>query len=178
MNTYNDVRHKILAGDLIAFSGKGFFSRLIKFWTCSKISHVGVVRTVREDGRVEVIESTSLNGKSGVQVNRLSKRVSNYKGKVFWIPLSKESRATMNFPDFWEYLWKQDGKKYDFKQAIKAGLYLWSTRENGAEMFCSELVTGAYEAGGIIPETNASEMTPQDVCDLPIYSGAVTYLSM
>ena len=64
--TYARVAPRMLPGDVIAFSGKGRLSRVIKYFTWSRVSHVGMVSTVRKHG-VEVIESTSLDGKLGVE---------------------------------------------------------------------------------------------------------------
>lgn len=40
---YQSVREKMKPGDVIAFSGKGNFSEIIKWATCSSVSHVGVI---------------------------------------------------------------------------------------------------------------------------------------
>ncbi len=40
---YQDIRAQIKPGDIIAFSGKGNFSEIIKWATKSEVSHVGVV---------------------------------------------------------------------------------------------------------------------------------------
>jgi cell wall-associated NlpC family hydrolase len=40
---YLDARNKMRPGDVIAFSGKGNFSEIIKWATRASVSHVGVV---------------------------------------------------------------------------------------------------------------------------------------
>ena len=166
---YDFVRGQLKPGDVIAFSGKGWVSKTIKFFTRSKVSHVGIVLEISEQGRVMVMESTSLGGKKGVQVNRLSQRLDQYKGELWWLPLNKDVKESMDMAAFWHFLWEQDGKKYDTWQAIKSALPSFIRREHFDKFFCSELVAGALEAAEAIPELNASEMTPDDVVELPVY---------
>ena len=168
LSTYQGVRGEMQPGDLIAFGGTGWFSRIIKFFTMSPVSHVGVVLEWDTFGRVMIMEATSLDGFKGVQVNRLSSRVAQYDGHVWWMPLSDQVRAKLNVHAMVKYMWAQDGKKYDTKQAIKSAIPFW-TRENDKRMFCSELVSRGYEQGGIIKDVNSSEMTPDDVCHFPLY---------
>ncbi len=40
----------------------------------------------------QIIESTFLNGFSGVSINRLSDRIETYNDEMWWLPLSDESR--------------------------------------------------------------------------------------
>jgi hypothetical protein len=133
------------------------------------VSHVGVVAKVNDKhGRVMVMESTSLDGKKGVQMNRLSKRVDEYNGHVWWFPLADKDRDKLNIQRFWNFLWAQDGKKYDYWQAPMSATLFWA-REDFGRLFCSELVAGAYEAGGILPKINASEVTPDELCRMRMY---------
>jgi len=170
MSNYTALRDRIQTGDLIAFDGKGWISWVIKRWQRYPISHVGVVVNIDAQGRVMVMESTTLNGKKGVQLNRLSKRVKGYKGTVNWFPLHRKTRDKLDVTAMQNYLWEQDGKPYDTKQAIKAGLWSWTTRENGSELFCSELVAGAWRAGKILSKkTNISEVTPEKLCRMLIF---------
>ena len=41
--------------------------------------------------------------------------------------------------------------------------------EDFSSFFCSELVAGALEKGGIIKKINASEVTPIDLCMFNLY---------
>ncbi len=51
---YAEYRNNLKSGDVVAWSGKGFKPALIRFFTKSEYTHVGVVWTYR--GRVFVIE--------------------------------------------------------------------------------------------------------------------------
>lgn len=176
---YKDARDKIKAGDVIAFGGKGAFSNIIKFGTNSPVSHVGVVMRQERDGeemRNLLIESTSLDGGGGVSTSFLSASIDNYDGEVWWLPL----RTIMSYEQyglFFGFLLDKVGREYDMKQAVKSALDLTDAvrgpgynEEDFSKLFCSELVSGALEASGIIPSVNASEVTPADLVSWDIYT--------
>ncbi|TPW16851.1 MAG: hypothetical protein FD126_3788 [Elusimicrobia bacterium] len=88
---YSDVRSRLATGDLVLFSGAGFFSGLLKWVIGARWSHVGVVvRTPSFPGRVMLWEATTLanladaeTGRSaaGVQLVPLSERLTLYEGE-------------------------------------------------------------------------------------------------
>jgi hypothetical protein len=186
---YEDVRDQMKPGDIIAFSGKGQFSEVIKWATRASVSHVGVIlqskllvgNTPQEGFFNQVIESTSLNGFSGVTISRLSDRVFAYTGEMWWLPLGQAQRDQMDFKKFYNFLLHQNHKPYDMPQAIKSALDatdkvpllggLTHNTEDFSRFFCSELAAAGLEAGGAIPPLNASEVTPIDLCMFKIYSG-------
>lgn len=184
---YNNIRNQMRAGDVIAFSGKGDVSEIIKWATKSDVSHVGVILQskllIDEKPQAgyfnQVIESTSLNGFSGVSISRLSDRLVNYDGEIWWLPLDDGIRDRMNLTAFYDFLLHQEHKEYDLPQAIKARFDLLDkmpflekiTRnvEDFSRFFCSELVAAGLEESGAIPRINASEVTPIDLCMFSIY---------
>ena len=181
---YPSIRKAMRPGDVIAFGGKGHFSEVIKWATRAATSHVGIVlqSKIIHDGSVQdgflnqIIESTSLNGFSGVAINRVSDRLSAYDGEVWWLPLSDEVRAKMDHKKFYNFLLHQEGKPYDTPQAVYAGLDaldrtagLTHNQEDFGKFFCSELAAAGLEEAGAIPHVNASEITPIDLCMFRIY---------
>jgi hypothetical protein len=173
---YSEARPQMRQGDLIAFSGIGPFSTLIKAVTFSDISHVGVILqsqvTYCDETINQIIESTSLgDGFVGVQINRMSQRVQEYNGGVYWYPLRDDVYANLDIETFSKFLLAQDGKSYDKIQAVFSALDLMpDTKEDFSKLFCSEIVTGSYKHGKIISWTiNASEQTPVDVCNFDKY---------
>lgn len=186
--TYEEARKLMEPGDVIAFSGKGNISEVIKLFTKSAVSHVGVVFQTKQVNDPDpdrfmntLMESNSLDAASGVVMTRLSDRVCNYDGKLWWLPLSKEVRKRMDLRTFFDFLVKQEGKAYDTKQAIKCALdelddvpflkALTYNKEDFSKFFCSELVAAALEDAGVINNINASEVTPIDLCSFNIYEG-------
>ena len=174
---YHEIREQIQQGDVIAFSGKGHVSELIKLFTLSPVSHVAIVvkdKHITSDGIGitvnNIIESTTLNGFAGVVVNRLSKRLKDYGGEVWWLPLNNNIRTKMNFDIFYTWLLNQKRKLYDTWQAIGSGFdFIPENKEDFNKFFCSELVAAALEKSNAIPDTNCSEITPIELCRWNIY---------
>lgn len=187
--SYKHKRADMRPGDVIAFSGKGDFSEIIKWATRSNVSHVGVILQSRLliDGDPQkgffnqIIESTTLNGFSGVSISRLSDRVDTYDGELWWLPLHEDVRTKMDMAKFYNWLLHQEHKKYDASQAVKSALdaldnipfvgSLTHNTEDFSRFFCSELVAAALEHSGATGRLNASEVTPNDLCRFAIYSG-------
>ncbi len=186
-STYKQVREKMQPGDVIAFGGKGHFSEIIKFATRASVSHVGVVLQTRvkdeKKGRYfnQIIESTSLQGFNGVSISRLSQRVSQYKGEIWWLPISSKIRKSkFDETKFFDFLFAQEGRKYDTEQAVKSALDLLDqlpfdlrgptyNREDFSRFFCSELVAAGLEAAGMVGAINSAEVTPIDLCRWNVY---------
>ncbi|MDA8098999.1 MAG: hypothetical protein M0042_05180 [Nitrospiraceae bacterium] len=184
---YGDVRSQMKAGDVIAFSGKGNFSEIIKWATRSTVSHVGVIlqsklmidATPQAGIFNQIIESTSLNGFSGVTISRLSDRLDTYDGDIWWLPLNKDVHDSMDKRRFYDFLIHQNRKQYDTPQAVKSALDALDNVpilgrathniEDFSRFFCSELVTAGLEAAGAISHINASEVTPIDLCSFALY---------
>lgn len=184
---YLDARPKMKAGDVIAFSGKGHFSEIIKWATRAPVSHVGVILQSQMliDGDSQsgmfnqIIESTSLNGFSGVSISRLSDRLDTYDGEIWWLPLSQNVSDNMDKIKFYDFLIHQERKEYDMPQAVKSALDALDkipvlgkpthNIEDFSRFFCSELVTAGLEAAGAISRINASEVTPVDLCSFSLF---------
>ena len=184
---YEEARQQMKAGDIIAFSGKGDFSQIIKWATRAEVSHVGVIlqstlqiESISQPGYFnQIIESTSLNGFSGVSISRLSDRLDTYEGEIWWLPLSDVVYNSMDKKKFYDFLLHQERKEYDTVQAIKSALDaldkipgiggLTRNSEDFSRFFCSELVAAGLEAAGAISSVNASEITPIDLCSFKLF---------
>lgn len=184
---YDAVRNEMKAGDIIAFSGKGNFSELIKWATRASVSHVGIILQSKlliegspQSGFFnQIIESATLGNFSGVTISRLSDRLATYDGEIWWLPLSDAVRAKLDGKAFYDFLLHQERKPYDMPQAVKSALDTLDrvpilgkatyNLEDFSQFFCSELAAAALEAGGAIPSLNASEVTPIDLCMFAIY---------
>lgn len=181
---YNNIRGQIKTGDLIAFSGSGLVSELIKWKTKSDISHVAIVletQYLKGEKRIILLESTTLNNLpdlktgefiKGVQQQLLSKRINTYNGQCYWcglnVDLSGDKKQYMV-----NWLTKTHSKKtkYDNVQALGSALDLFdklglANKPDFSNLFCSELVAKAYKKAGLF-FGNPSEQTPADVLKLP-----------
>lgn len=186
---YIDIRSNMQTGDIIAFSGRARVSRLVQRATGSVVSHCGIVchSAVSYYGHttVELIESVKEaihpeTGQiiTGVHRSRLSTRIRYYDGDIWWLPLSHATRQKLNYTAAISFLMSVIGRPYDVPQAILSAIdcldnlpgKLTYACEDYSALFCSELAAGALKAGGAIPGShNPSEMTPIDLCRLPIY---------
>jgi hypothetical protein len=181
---YDILRPVIQPGDIIAFGGECIISKIIMLATNSPVSHVGIVERTNQDNGFwtnMLMESTTLNGTSGVVRTRLSERLQDYRGRVWWLPLSEETRAKLDMDKFWIWLENQNGKPYNARGAIKSALDIFEkipfigkwfrNRESYKRLFCSHLVAGALKAAGVLPQgINPSEITPRDLTAMRLYS--------
>jgi len=55
-------------------------------------------------------------------VSKLSRAVKPYKGEIWWLPLSKTVRDKLDLDKYFDWLEKQEGKKYDIGQLIPRAL--------------------------------------------------------
>lgn len=178
---YHKIREQIQQGDIIAFGGKGFISNMIKMITFSSVSHVAIVlKSKLKSGGVlnSIIESTSLKGRSGVCINQLSKRIHDYDGRIWWLPINRELHEKGDWDNFYKWLKMQKGKEYDSFQAIGSVFdLLWHNEENFDKLFCSETGVEGLEKANIIKNVNASEVTPIELCRWNIYENDYYQLS-
>ncbi len=187
--SYDDARPRMKPGDVIAFGGKGNFSEIIKFATRAAVSHVGVILQTKvvEDATdrffKQIIASTSLHGFNGVTISRFSERLSDYNGEIWWLPLRQGLwEQKFDRKAFYDFLFIQarDRKGYDMPQAVNSALDAMDqilpgihgttyNKEDFSRFFCSELVAAGLEVAGAVPQVNASEVTPIDLCRWTIY---------
>jgi hypothetical protein len=186
--SYEEARPQMKPGDVIAFSGKGHLSEIIKFACRADVSHVGVIlqtREVEDETRRffnQIIESTSLHGFNGVTVSRFSDRLYVYPGEIWWLPLRQDLwEKKFDRTAFYNFLFNQakERKEYDAPQAVKSALdaldqlpligKIGRNTEDFSRFFCSELVAAGLEIAGVVPTINASEVTPIDLCRWDIY---------
>lgn len=171
---YRLARPSIQSGDVIAFDGWHWVSRIIA-WFVGFPTHIGVVKRINSNGRVLVQESTSLNGVGGVVERPLSDIVRTYNGEVYHIPLSSHAREQLDIKRFQAFLDSCKGKKYDTLGALTCWMRLipWIP-ESFQRLFCSEMVVGSLEDGGLVSK-NASRTTPKDVLTLRDRNGKFIY---
>lgn len=177
---YQTSRPEMATGDLIAFGGTKRIDRIVKWATKSPVSHAASLVQVTYTGSLSsgsghlnlIVESAA----SGVQVSRLSGKLEGLEGEVWWLPLGSSCRDKFDEGKFLDWLFRQVGKPYDVRQAIKSALDRLDegkgrtyNYEDFTRFFCSELSAAAYEASGLVGPVNASEVTPIDLCRWNIY---------
>lgn len=191
---YENICQQMRPGDVIAFGGNSKLSKFINVVTASSVSHVATIYQTSTYGDSDklithhIAESAKHGKFIGVTFNLLRMKIASYKGNVWWLPLSHESRTTLesNFQDFHDFIVDQHTKKYDVRQALRSALEpnsrfsvvnrLKTNSESHRKLFCSELVSASFKYAGILPHVNSSEITPADLCRFSIY--APTYVQL
>lgn len=184
---YSRIREQIQTGDIIAFAGHRILSEIVKLGTGSNISHIGIVCITHLEHygckTIEIMESVkkaedSETGQTitGVTRNRLSRRIKHYEGEVYWFPLSHKTRSKLDYTAAIRFLMSVQGLPYDIPQAIQSALDAFEGRlrifyamEDYSAFFCSELAAAALKAGGVLPDINASEMSPIELLRQPVF---------
>ncbi len=163
MLSLNEALTLMRPGDLLAFgSSAGFFSRAIQEITNCPVSHVAVVyRTAT--GLPTLIESTTLDidGRKGVVLRHIEKKVSTYQGNVWWLPLRQEARSLFDEAAFLNAADDKMGCQYDSRTVLRV---LWRTLPVTRHMpwlkkdgdptgeFCSGLATRLLIAAGPVKQ--------------------------
>jgi hypothetical protein len=173
---HREIRHLYRPGDPVFFGGRGIVSGIIKAWTQSPVSHIGVISRVDNVGegerRVHVVEATSLEGSAVVISTPLSERVSKYKGRMWVGFLDDEKRESMDkyLPDAWNWLngHVRTRTVYDTWGAVRCTI--WPQSDNDNKLFCSETVAGFWKMGEVIPDTtNPSAWSPKNCAQAKLY---------
>lgn len=169
-------------GDVVAFSGKGAVSNIIKWKTGSDISHVGMVlesEFIVGEKRIVLIESTSLVNIpdlrtreliKGVQQQHLSQRLDSYEGQAYYYEL-KTVVDDFRKNTMYNWLMSKHASRtpYDSVQALGSAIDLldnmgFENKPDFSSLFCSEMVAKVLQLGDFLPCTiNPSEQTPADV---------------
>ena len=176
MNRYEEIRAQLRTGDVVLFSGKSFFSKLIRFGTGSAWSHVGLVLKLPEYNFLTIYESTGkgslkdvVSGKPqrGVQLVPMNDRVYSYKGKIAVRQLEDIELDDWSIQSLMEVRKALRGRPYEksVRNLLRAAWDTLSPRnvEDLSSVFCSELVAECYQSLGLLPQDfPSSEYTPGD----------------
>lgn len=164
MKKYSEIRNSLKTGDVVAFSGSGPMSTLIKAGTLSHISHMGIVTKEAISSPMGqtlfLYEATSL-AKSpdfirskvikGAQMQLLSKRLAFEEGRAYVYPLkNKLSQENCLNMTYWLRTMAVQGVPYDYIQAVASGLgivgdVIVGNEPDFSRLFCFELVAGALQ---------------------------------
>jgi len=167
-------------GDVLGFSSRSCLGIWINLGTFGVplvgLSHVGVVIAHPETGELVLCESTTLapwkccirgQRTSGVQCQRIDRRVERYQGTVWRYPLAiplitdQSERLT-------SYCVHSLGTRYDMDGAFRARVLgfgwlhrlLFGRDEDLTSLFCSEFVAAALRSIGQFRTSSASNWNP------------------
>ena len=191
-------------GDVIAFSGQGIDSKIVRWCTRSPYSHVIVVLDTKKSNKqsndhILIAESTTYTSVpnfnqqkciKGVQVHWLSQWLDAYKacGKAWWFPL-KQKLSPDSITTMQTWLWHHYHRQTPFAchKSVVAGLtrHKYFNPEKQKELvnsssgfFCSELVTKALQKANIIDcKINPAAQTPKNLMNLDCFQEPKLILS-
>ena len=169
------IDYDLSTGDIVLYSGRGSMSEMIRKFTFSKWSHVGMVINHPEFD-LAIWESTISTGVedlesgcvcAGVKLVRLQNRIANYTGAISIRKLMGGTLPERRLQQLLALKEELNGKRYETSnlQLAKA-IYdgpLGLNREDLTSIFCSELVAKAYQCLGLLPKhIPCNEYTPAD----------------
>ena len=186
----NDILAPAATGDLVLFSGKGLVSAMIRLFTRSRWSHVGLVIRDGVSGTPLLLEATITEESAdtvlgrpvrGVQVVRLADKLVAYDGTVVLRRLEIDERPAGLAVDIREdmremaALWRYRGYK-SFTMTLILDLLSANRRPPRVHrVFCSELVAEMYKRHGLMTRTvRSSRYVPGDfgLVDTPFLENA------
>lgn len=135
----------IRAGDVLLYSGTGFFSKLIKVKTWSAISHV----------EVSIGNGYSVASRDGQGVGLYPHRATELVAIL-------RPKGPFDVTAAMRWFQTVDGQGYDWLGLMAFYWAKWQGKENG-KMFCSEFAVRFLRAGGVepfTPETDADAVAP------------------
>jgi hypothetical protein len=141
----------LLPGDVLLFNRDGFYNRIIRIKTWSRVSHVEVVAS----GGPSPMTVASRNGQ-GVGYYKLDSH-------GLYCVLRPRSDLVFNQSDAWKWFLTVNGQGYDWLGLLAFASAKFQGKENG-KMFCSELACRYLRAGGIDPfrGADADAIAPSD----------------
>jgi hypothetical protein len=174
--SYNKKRHELKTGDVLIFSGFGLDSRMVKFFTTSCFSHVGVVVYIQDESLIsnelrdkdhlylfhstldsynkDVPDVISGKTKGGVQLNSLGKVMEWYKGRIILRRQSK--RIQIGEDALKSIILEHVNKPYEngvseLLNSVYRGRCAPICNSDNNAFFCSELAVTFYKEVGILP---------------------------
>jgi hypothetical protein len=175
------LRYELQPGDIIAFYGRDWRSRIIEFATFGP-SHVGIIAewdVTRSDGTISremvLVESTTMSPHyclhtgqliDGVQVQWPSMRIEDYDGRAKLFRLAPLNSLTSSQSQLLTLmLRKLIGTGYGMAGALWSGSrvlkYLsWFGYSDDGTMFCSQLIAKCLMKFGLLPLGNSGWYNP------------------
>lgn len=182
MNLYEQHRYKIGTGDALqwkSFTPLGWLIRLFAKPDESKldipeynVNHTSLAITFSEYDQDRRYTTEALE--HGIDLNMLSRRLQEYRGKVYWLPLKLKYNHCRR--DIGKIALSHMGIGYDYKALVKQ---IYSrVRPDKKSLYCSEhyfiAVSGGLRLHGI---NNLNDIVkaprPCDIPDLGIFAKAV-----
>lgn len=134
LTKYHALRPAMGTGDVLEFASDTLLGKLIRWKTGHDVNHTSmIIRFQQYDtDRVFLLEALE----HGIVLNLLSKRLREFSGKVFWLPLAEQFDAKRRW--IGQSALKYVGVKYDYDSILKQLVGRVSVEAH--RLFCSEFV--------------------------------------
>lgn len=153
LNPYYSIRKYIKTGDLLSWHSYGFIGKCVRFFTKGTVNHSSLCIDSIEygNGRKFCIEAME----TGVELNVLSRRLDNFKGKVYWHPLNTNIHSYRK--EIGTAAFKNLGVGYDFRSIFKQMFGRVSI--SAKKLFCSEEVYLSF-VDAYVPDARRNVIAP------------------
>lgn len=164
LNLYNNVKNHMKTGDILQWHSYSFVGKAIRWKTSKKgdikrdvPNHSSMIIRLSEWEGIERRRYHTEAMNRGVYPNVLSRRLENFKGRVWWLPLkaewdSKREEVGLRLLDVW-------GTPYDYKSLVWQ--LIGKVSVDIRQLFCSEVIDFA-----LFGKTEKQAHNPRDVENL------------
>ncbi len=141
--TYQDIRGLIKTGDMIEWRSYSLLGKVIRFFSKQQVNHTSLcVNMTAMEPHKFILEANP----AGVEMTRLSQRIEEFDGEVYWSALLPKYDYLRE--DIFKWTMLQLGKPYDYKSLFKN---IFSRVSGDAKaFFCSELYFMALKSAKIV----------------------------
>ena len=166
---YLDLRNEFETGDLLALAGQSLLSKRIMRHS-GRFSHVAVIirRRPYKVDRLLIIHSIYPVGVVEVPISRY---LSKYKGKAWWVPMDhdKVRKKNLDYQYIIEDMAMQElGLDYDTK-GVLSFLFPWINQNEDA-YYCSEFASSLMKRLGY---SSGTQLTPEQSTQIEIFNEPV-----
>lgn len=189
---YARLRSQLKTGDLVLFSGRTLAARLVRWWTGSPWSHIGIIVRLPEYADTPMLwEATRANTVAdihhgaimdGVQLVSLDAKVASYPGDIA-VRRLLDVQASRERSDRLESM-LNDWSAQPYRNVVKKQLQAWWLGKGHEHThisrggFCSELVAEVYKQLRLLPSDKPSmHYVPSDFgpeVPLPLLQGRLS----
>jgi hypothetical protein len=180
--TYQEAASQMRPGDVIAFSGNSLSSKLL--FMRDGLSHIGILIDAPAPTLLEAaIYFSGYRLRMGIIASPLVERYQQYKGDVYWLPLSSHVREqTYDQGGYAGLQWFSRAyldKPFNYCGGAAVVLSVHGIGERLQDFLykhpnrgyhCGELVAVALRCIGICIEQDPATVHPADLCALDLYA--------
>jgi len=171
LKMYLQVRHAMKTGDCILWKSNSVVGWLIRKFSKGNVNHASLVIKLEQyedlKDRRFLLEALG----SGIVLKLLSRRLENFKGQVWWLPLKDEYND--NRDDIGTWALEQVGIGYDYVSVFKN--IISKASADMKAFFCSEFCFLGWKLNGIKLKGNKAP-TPVDIPKLKIFKKSIRIL--